>query len=90
MIQDYLMAGGSVVLIVALIPQIVKNFRSASPGVVASTCVMTFLPLIVYACCLFSMKMLVSGTLMSINAGLWLVLLVQSVMYGGDNGRSNN
>ena len=79
--QDILLMMGNILLGYALIPQVIKGFKDKKPHIAIQTGAVTTISLLSITIVYFSLKLLFSGIMVSINTILWAILLIQSIIY---------
>jgi len=79
--QDIVITIANIMFSYALIPQVIKGFKEKKGHIAIQTGLLTSIGL--YASCVafLTLNLFFSGIICSINGTLWLILLVQRLMY---------
>ena len=79
--QDIILFIGNILLGYALIPQVYKGFKDKKPHIALQTGMITSTALFSITIVYFSLNLIFSGIMVSINTILWITLLIQSIIY---------
>jgi hypothetical protein len=80
--QDIVIAIVNVLLSYALVPQVWHGFKEKKGGVVLQTGVITTIGLYVMAVTFATLRLYSATVLTVVTGTLWLLLLVQTIVYG--------
>lgn len=80
--QDYVIGAMAVLLSVALVPQVYHGFRLRKGTILPSAGILTTLGLYVLAVCFATLKLYFSTVMNIVTGTLWLILLLQTIVYG--------
>lgn len=80
--QDYVIMAASIIMSVALLPQIYHGFQQKKGFITHTTSVPTFLGLYVLAFAFMTLQLVFSAITAIITGTLWIILFVQRCMYG--------
>jgi hypothetical protein len=79
--QDIIIAIVQVVLTLSLVPQIYMSFKKRKGHITLQTSVPTTIGIYVLSVCYFTLGLYLSCIIGAIMATLWLVLLLQKIVY---------
>jgi uncharacterized protein with PQ loop repeat len=79
--QDIVISIASVLLCMALVPQIIKGFKEKREEISILTASITTLGMYIVAFTYFTLNLPVSTIVAIVTGSLWLVLFIQSVIY---------
>jgi uncharacterized protein with PQ loop repeat len=65
----------------ALIPQIYKGFKSKKSHIALQTGIITSIALYIIGITFLTLKLYLSGGIVLSNATMWMILLIQSIIY---------
>ena len=82
--QDYVIAAMTLLLSVALIPQIYQGFKRRTGTILISAGLPTVFGLYVLAVCFATLELYFSMVINILTGTLWLLLLLQTIVYGKD------
>ena len=79
--QDIVITIANLLFTYALIPQVYHGFKTKKGAMVFQTALLTTIGLYAATFAFISLKLYFSGIISSINATLWLILLMQRSVY---------
>ncbi len=80
--QDWVISIANLLLIYSIIPQVYQGFKRKKGFLNLQTALMTTIGLYAIAVAFFSLNLMFSAIVITINATLWLVLFIQRIKYG--------
>jgi hypothetical protein len=83
--QDIVIFVANLMFSYALLPQVIQGFKTKKGLLNLQTSLITTSGLYLSSIAFFSLNLLFSGIIASINATLWLILLIQRIIYGKIN-----
>ena len=81
--QDLTISVVNLLLVYSIIPQIYQGFKRKKGFITIQTSFITSIGLYVIAFAVFTLGLYFSSIVITVNATLWLVLLIQRIKYGG-------
>ena len=79
--QDVVLSSCAVCFIIALIPQVIHNYKAKAGAICYATAVATMVPVYIMAYCMFTLGMWFSFVTLFLNGTLWLILIFQNIVY---------
>ncbi len=79
--QDILITISNLLFSYALIPQVYHGFKKKKGVMLLQTAILTTIGLYASSLAFFSLKLVFSGVICAINGTLWLMLLIQRIIY---------
>jgi len=83
--QDIVITIANLLFSYALIPQVYHGFKTKKGVMVLQTAILTTIGLYVSCIAFFSLNLFFSGFICALNGTLWLVLLIQRIIYPDKN-----
>tara|TARA_Y100000310_G_C20695023_1_gene825052 strand:- start:3463 stop:3714 length:252 start_codon:yes stop_codon:yes gene_type:complete len=79
--QDIIITIIYIIFVYALIPQVLKGFKEKKPHINFQTGLLNTIAMYALAIAFFSLGLLFSGIIGTLNATMWLILFIQSIIY---------
>jgi hypothetical protein len=79
--QDIIITIANILMGYALIPQIYKGFKSRKNYITVQTGIITTIALYIMGTTFLTLKLYLSSGITLFNAILWMILLIQSIIY---------
>ncbi len=81
MLSDILATIANIIIAYSLIPQVFHGFKHKKQGIILQTSLLTTIALTMLAISFFSLKLLFAGSIATLNALMWLTILIQRLIY---------
>ncbi len=79
--QDIILTLVNFIFTYSLIPQVYHGFKVKKTSILFQTALLTFIGLYLSSIAMLTLRLYVSGAVMFVNATLWLLLFIQTVIY---------
>ena len=83
--QDYVIMAASIIMSVALIPQLYHGFRERKGHITYTTSIPTFIGLYILAFAFMTLQLIFSAITAAVTGTLWVLFFIQRLMYNRKN-----